>query len=397
MRRMSLGTRLAATFTLLFLLAVTVVVTVVLVLAKQSIDRSNRADSPALQHLQVALADVLNQSGRGDSTDPNAVAQALKKVQAASLHYSAATGNDAVHHLVTWTLVAAGVLLPAAAGLGWWTAGRSLRPLRDVTAAVRRVSESSLSERVGVAGPAEVTELAATFDAMMARLESAFDAQRRFVAGASHELRTPVAVAGAAIDVVLAKPEVEPERWRTMAGDVRDALTRLEDILEGLLALTRAQYLEHRHQPVDVGEVARQVVDDVGESADGIEVNVEVGPAPTRVVGDQAMLERLVANLVDNAIRHNVRPGAVWVRTRTMDGHAVLVVENTGPPVQPDEVAGLLLPFRRRGGRARSEHAGLGLGLAIAVAIAEAHRGSLVAEPRAGGGLRVVVRLPMFG
>lgn len=426
--RLTLRSRLALTFTAVFLLAGAALVALTISLAKQSIDAANGANAPAARALQSTIRDVL----AGSSTSPaakvplgtsasspatrsaspssspsdspsgkavvedtaKAAALAGQKLLQANRAYTTSTTSSAVDRMITWAAVGAAVLLPVALLLGWLLAGRALRPVRAVSAAARRVSESRLSERLNVAGPRdEITELATTFDAMLDRLEHAFDAQRRFVANASHELRTPLAVAGTAVDVVLAKPERSSTQLEAMARDVRVAVTRAEEVVDSLLALTRSQHLDRGRDEIDLAALAEDALDVYrAEIADrGLRVDTRLESA--RSVGDRPLLERLVMNLIDNAVRHNVTGGELTVRTAVRDGRAELVVENSGTVIAPELVPALFEPFARLDGRARSGEAGLGLGLAIARAVADAHGAELVATALPTGGLRVELRL----
>lgn len=264
--------------------------------------------------------------------------------------------------------------------LGWALAGRALRPLHDVTATARRVADNHLHERVATRGPRdEITDLADTFNAMLERLDRSFDAQRRFVANASHELRTPLTTARALVEVALADPGASGDVQQLGAALLEVSL-RQERLIEGLLVLASSeQGLAHTVE-VDLAEIARHLAADTG---------VRVSAAPALVRGDPVLLERMVGNLVDNALRHNT-PGGWAALDVASDG--TVTVENTGPPVPPEAVPGLFEPFRRLD-RATG---GAGLGLSIVRAIATAHGGTVGAAARPGGGLVVRVRLPVL-
>jgi len=294
------------------------------------------------------------------------------------------------------------VALLAVAGLGvtggYLLAGRTLRPLHRVTAAARRLSGETLDERIRYAGPNdEVAELAATFDAMLDRISAAFASQKRFVANASHELRTPLAVMRTEIDVTMSDPEADVAEYRRMATVVRDASTRANDLIEALLLLARTEAQAGRRlarkQPADLATCVSAALSAVGPELrrTNLEVTQELAPAP--VVGDPGLLERLVGNLVENAVRYNHLGGRLWVRTRSDETHSWLVVGNTGFEVPPADLPALFEPFRR-GGRERTGARGSGLGLSIVRAVCDAHGGTLGAAAREGGGLEVVVRLP---
>ncbi|HEX2273136.1 MAG TPA: ATP-binding protein [Acidimicrobiales bacterium] len=303
--------------------------------------------------------------------------------------------DKALHELVVQSGLALGLMAVASVGLGWLIAGRVLRPLQHVTATARQLSEANLDRRLDLQGPRdELKELADTFDAMLERLQRAFESQRRFVANASHELRTPLAVQRTLVDVALADPDATKEDLRAMAVSVSEAIDRSEHLIDSLLVLARSEQGLGRTEDVDLAEVAARAVDQLAAEADASEVTIEraLGQAPVR--GNPVLLERLVANLVQNAVRYNHRGGWVEVTTRSDGGRARLEVRNPGPVVPPDEVEGLFEPFRRRGQDRVDSARGVGLGLSIVRAVAQAHGGAVTADAPAAGGLSVRVELP---
>ncbi|GIF47305.1 signal transduction histidine kinase [Asanoa ferruginea] len=284
----------------------------------------------------------------------------------------------------------AGVTLLAAVA-GWIVAGRVLRPVHRITAAARDASEHHLAARVALTGPRdELRELADTFDAMLDRLQAAFEGQRRFIANAGHELRTPLTVMRATVDVVLAKPAPTNDELQAMGRDVRAAVDHAEALIEALLTLARTDRGLVGRDPVDLATILEDAVDAAPGAAPTARLHTSLAPAPA--TGDPILLERLAANLYDNAMRYNVPGGEVWLTTATVDGRAVLTVANTGPTIPPDAVGGLFQPFRRL--RDRTGDGGFGLGLAIVASIATAHGGSAVADAPPDGGLSVTVSLP---
>jgi signal transduction histidine kinase len=275
-------------------------------------------------------------------------------------------------------------------GLSWLVAGRMLRPLRTLTSATRRISQDRLHERVALAGPRdELKELADTFDAMVARLEASFVAQRRFVADASHELRTPLAIVRTGAEVLLAKPETTVEQWEAMARRTLTATGRAEKLLDSLLALARSDSGVLAREPHDLAESAAVAV----AEADDETVDVTTDLRPARSVGDPVLLDRLVRNLVDNAVRHNHTGGTVSVTTGVVDGRAVLTVANSGAVIPAEEVDRLFEPFQRRG-TSRPANGSAGLGLAIVRSIVRVHDGAVTAVALPEGGLSVSVVLP---
>ncbi|HET9256848.1 MAG TPA: HAMP domain-containing sensor histidine kinase [Pseudonocardiaceae bacterium] len=279
--------------------------------------------------------------------------------------------------------------------LAWVITGQVLRPLHEVTATARRLSAESLDERLRLPGPRdEVAELADTFDAMLDRLEAAFDSQRRFVANASHELRTPLAVVRAEVEVTLADPAADEAELRRMAGVIRDATLRAQQLVDGLLVLARSESGGLRAQePADLAGLAQAALRIVAPEARnrGLRVSTQITPAGT--VGDPALLERVVGNLVENAVRHNISGGWVEVCTAAAGQHVTLRVSSSGEVIAPGEIPALFEPFHR-GGVARTARDGAGLGLSIVRAVVTAHTGTVRIEPVPGGGLTVTVRLP---
>jgi signal transduction histidine kinase len=291
-----------------------------------------------------------------------------------------------------YALAFGGVLLLAAV-IGWAVAGRVLAPLKRITGTARRVSDESLAERIPVTGAHdELRELSATLNSMLDRLESSFQSQQRFVANASHELRSPLTVIRAEAEVALANPEPELEELREMAEAVVDATRRTEALLAGLLILARSQPDLLRSRPVDLAGPVHAAVEDAQPPAarEGVRLSSHLDSA--EVEGDPTLLERLAANLIENGIRYNRPGGFVDVRIRPGVATVELRVENSGPPVDSAAAARLTEPFERLGREADAR--GAGLGLSIVSAVSRAHGGSLIIEPRAEGGLIACVRLP---
>lgn len=279
--------------------------------------------------------------------------------------------------------------------LAWVITGQVLRPLHDVTATARRLSAESLDERLRLPGPRdEVAELADTFDAMLDRLQAAFQSQRRFVANASHELRTPLAVVRTEVDVTLADPAADAAELRRMASVIRDATLRAQQLVDGLLVLARTEGGALRAREVaDLADLAEAALRIVASEAHSRALQVTKRMTPALTVGDPALLERVVGNLVENAVRHNVDGGWMEVCTDLAGAHATLRVASSGDVIAPEAVTALFEPFHR-GGVARTAHDGAGLGLSIVHAVVVAHGGTVHAQPVPGGGLAVTVQLP---
>jgi signal transduction histidine kinase len=302
---------------------------------------------------------------------------------------AAAQRTTTLTHLLTYSLLTlAGVML-LAAGAGWIVAGGILRPVHRLTAAARTASEQNLSQRIALQGPHdELRELADTFDTMLERLDRAFAGQRQFIANASHELRTPLTVMRTAIDVVFAKPEPTRDELVSMAADVRQAVDHAERLIEALLVLARTNQTRTLTDALDLAAIAEDALE--GRTAHDVTTITTLHQAP--VTGDGVLLERLIANLLDNAERYNVAGGTVTIATTTEDGASLVRVINSGQVVPPDQVDRLFMPFTRLDDRIG--HDGFGLGLTLVSSIAALHGGAVDATAMPGGGLNISVRLP---
>ncbi|HUE27666.1 MAG TPA: ATP-binding protein, partial [Solirubrobacteraceae bacterium] len=278
--------------------------------------------------------------------------------------------------LLTKSGVALGIMAIVSIGLGWLMAGRALRPVRTMSVRARGISERNLHERLALDGPDdELKELGDTFDELLGRLESAFESQRQFVANASHELRTPITLERTLVEVALADPGADTDSLRGTCRRVLAASERQERLIEALLTLARSQRGLDRTEPLDLAAVTEGAVQaaEGGAQNRGLRVHSALAEAP--VMGDPRLAERLAANLVDNAVRHNVPGGWVEVVTGIRAGRPILSVANTGPVIPPQKVDLLFQPFGRLEDRMGRD--GLGLGLSIVTAIAAAHEADL--------------------
>jgi signal transduction histidine kinase len=387
--------RLTLVYSGLFLAggAVLLAVTYGLVAQSLSTTASPAPDSQASQYVDQAL-----RTCKAENLGPVAMAKCENTAEQSLSGVSKASQADqrsrTLARLLDYSLATLAAVVVASAWLGWIVAGRALRPVHAITAAARRASEENLGERIALAGPDdELKELADTFDAMLARLDAAFASQQRFVANASHELRTPLTVMRTAIDVTLAKPGRTPAQLEAMAVEVRHAADRAEALIEALLTLARSDRGTGPREPLDVAALAEDALDAAAPAIRAHPVTVQAVLAPAPSMGDPVLVERLVTNLIDNAVRHNVPDGWVQVATGTRAGMAFIEVANGGPLIAPELVPSLFEPFRRLSERAGSPD-GMGLGLSIVRSVALAHRGQATARPRPAGGLEITVSLP---
>jgi signal transduction histidine kinase len=285
------------------------------------------------------------------------------------------------------------VIAMAAVAIGWLIAGQVLRPLRTITAAARRISASSLHERLALAGPDdELKELADTLDNLFARLEAAFDAQRHFAASASHQLRTPLTRERVLLQVTLADPASTPATWLAVSQELLASNREQERLIEALLTLASGEAGLGEREPVDLAAVASATI--AGAATSHLCLDVRASIQPAAFDGDPLLIQQLVTNLIDNAVRHNIPGGDIEVTTGTSQGCAVLSVTNSGQVIPLAEVDRLFQPFQQIGPRPARRDGGHGLGLSIVRAIATAHAATITARPRPGGGLAIEVAFP---
>ena len=297
-----------------------------------------------------------------------------------------------LHELLIKSGIALAIMAVISIGLGWLLAGRALRPLRTITAAARAISASSLHERLALAGPDdELRELGDTFDGLLARLEASFGAQREFVANASHELRTPLARQRTLIEVALGDGDATVGSLQANNRRVLAAGEQQERLIEALLTLARSERGLDDREPVDLAAIVPEALTarEPALAQRGLELRAVL--RPVTVAGEKRLLEQMVANLLDNAIRHNSGGGWLEVATELRPGGPTLVVRNSGAHVAEEEVERMLRPFGRLGGERVTGQEGLGLGLSIVQAIAGAHGAMLRVRPQPQGGLAVAV------
>jgi signal transduction histidine kinase len=384
--RLTVRARLTLLYTGLFTLCGAVIVAVSYTLVAQLRAQSpGNGPSPPAPDLARFAARC-----RAQETSPQPNPHVLVKC-AAYFQQLGAQGQRAftLSHLLQYSLITVVVVIALAAVLGWVFSGRALRPVQQITTAARAASEHNLSARVAPTGPRdELRELAETFDAMLGRLQAAFEGQQRFIANASHELRTPLAVMRATVDVVLADPDATQADLRAMATDIRAAVDHAEHLIGALLILARNQRGLAVHEEFDLATTAEDVLDTaaVGDR------KVHAALAPAVIAGDPVLAGQLVANLVDNAIKYNLAGGEIQVSTGADRGRGRLTVANTGPVLSRADAARIFQPFQRL--HDRTSHDGSGLGLAIVESIATIHGATVDARPQPGGGLIVDVSFP---
>jgi signal transduction histidine kinase len=377
--RRTLRLRLAVLYGSVFLVSGTLLLglTYGLVAGKQGFVGSSSA----------AVSSAVHSGLFGSPADPGA-AQTLVSV-ATSQH------SEDLRTLLVMSALALVVVAVGSMVLGWWLAGRVLRPLRTITTTAREISASNLDQRLALAGPNdELKELADTFDGLLGRLDVSFQSQRRFVANASHELRTPLARLKTIAQVALADPNASHDSLRAAHERVLASETQLERLLDALLTLASGEQALQHPESLDLAALTGRALsartDEIGRR--GLELEATLGRAET--AGNAQLLEQLIANLLDNALRHNRSGGRIDVITHMDEGRAVLAVANSGTEIAPVALERLQMPFQRLGPERTDHTDGHGLGFSIIHAIASAHGATVAVRAQPDGGLAVAVRFP---
>jgi signal transduction histidine kinase len=311
-----------------------------------------------------------------------------------------ATSHNALfgHHFDVGPAIVGVIAVAIALGMAWWIAGRFLRPLRTMNAAAREISATNLHRRLGLEGPQdELTELGRTLDDLFGRLEASFEAQRHFVANASHELRTPLAGLQTLLEVALADPDPDTDTMRSVCQEALALGEHQQRLIQALLTLATSERGVEQWGPFDLAHITETVLTGRRHEAErrGIHIDSTLVTAPA--TGDPKLIELLVANLIDNALRHNTSGGRIEVATISAPGRATITVSNTGPTIPPSEIDRLFEPFQRAGSQRVKHTDGHGLGLAIVQAIAHAHHAKITARPRPEGGIDIGVTLGSSG
>ena len=324
----------------------------------------------------------------------NQLAQSVRQLAQVGPVEAAQRSVDS-HQLLVNSGIALAIVAVLALLAGWLVAGRMLRPIRTITRTARRISSSSLHERLALAGPEdELKELGDTLDDLFGRLDAAFEAQRHFVANASHELRTPITADRNVLQVALDDPDTSAETWRSTAIELLASNDEQRHLIESLLALASSESGLTAHEPVDLAALVTATLFQLRPEVDRLGIHVDEVTAPAPLEGDPLLVERLVANLLINAVNHNIAGGCIEVVTEVTEGMAGLSVTNTGPLIPPAEVDRLFQPFQRLDPHRSHYKDGHGLGLSIVRAIATAHQASINAHPMPDGGLSVSVIFP---
>ena len=390
--RATIRLRLTAFFTALFVLLGTMVLAVAYLKTRDSLEqdeqRSQRRVTEQYGYSEEQV-DLFNNlalpPGRADAP------RRAENVGQVILGVQRDIKDDALHQLLMGSGTALVAMVGVAGLMGWLVAGRVTRSLRQITERARDLSEENLNERLAFDGPHdELKELADTLDGMLARLEVAFDAQRNLSAHVSHELRTPLSIIRGEADLAIADPAASTGA-RELASTVRAAVVRTEALLDSLLALARSESTMNERDRVDIADVAGDVVGEWIEQADAAGVDVDLSLETAVVRGDRFLLQRLVANLVDNAVKHNRHGGWMHLGVSTEGADAVVTVTNTGDRITEQQIEEITKPFQRIDGR----RPGYGLGTTVVQSVVRSHGGSFSLAARPEGGLSISVRLPL--
>jgi signal transduction histidine kinase len=383
--------RLTLLYGALFMVSGALLIAVSYVFASHAISITVPGSKPA-----PPSAAATNPAGVLGAVSPRNQTVHLTPAQTASVHAQASARHArAVHGLLIGSGLALAGMTVLSLALGWLLAGRVLRPVRGINAAARRIGASSLHERLATGGPDdEFRELAVTLNDLFERLQASFDSQRRFVANASHELRTPLTLDRALLERALRKPDPTGDFWRETCERLLASSQQQDRLIAALLTLARSERALDCHERCELGAIVDDVLLGRGIAAERTGLDIQTHLEPALIEGDPSLIERLIRNLLDNAIHYNVDRGRVEVATEARDRRAVLTITNTGPVVAARDVERLRQPFQRAGGDRISNGDGVGLGLSIVQAIATAHHATLTLTPRPAGGLQIEVSFP---
>jgi signal transduction histidine kinase len=387
-----IGPRLTLVFAALFLVAGSALLGLTYGLVDASLPHATNHGPTKQQQLKVTLA-----CAAVENNSKAAIDGCVRRAFVAGVGAGSSDQRDrALHSLLTYSLLGLAVTTLASGGIGWLVSRRVLAPVRSITETARRASQEHLGERLALSGPRdELRELADTFDDMLDRLDRAFAAQRQFVANASHELRTPLTAMRTAIDVTLAKTGRTQDQLEDMAVRVRRSTEQAQHMVEALLTLTVSEQGRQQAEQLDLAALAEDALE---QAADGIRqagLRVDAALAQAPISGDAHLVGRMVWNLVDNAVRHNVAAGWIRLSTGTDDGAAYLRIANSGDIIPDAAVSALAEPFHRLAGRT-GDGGGFGLGLSIARSVSTAHGAMMTVTNPAAGGLDILVRMPQL-
>jgi signal transduction histidine kinase len=387
--------RLALLYGALFLASGAALLAITYVLVDHTIPLKKPRPSNLLQKAKLLYRNERKIGPGRVSLSPSQLKALTGRIKAAEGSLVLTQRTVDLHSLFLGSCIALGVMTVVSVLLGWFVAGRILRPLRTITNTARHISEESLDQRLALEGPPdELNDLGGVIDGLLERLQAAFEAQRHFVANAAHELRAPLTLERAMLQVTLADPGLTLDELRAACEDVIDNGRRQEQLIEALLTLARSQRGLDRKEALDLAVVAGDIAQSRKQQAIAAGLHLDLALRPALVLGDPQLIERLIANLLDNALHYNHSGGSVHVATDDNAIGARLTVANTGPAVPEDQIPRLLDPFQRIAPSRTGQDEGSGLGLSIVQAIAKAHRARLTVNAGRRGGLTVEIRFP---
>ncbi|MGB3484229.1 MAG: HAMP domain-containing sensor histidine kinase [Mycobacterium sp.] len=353
----------------------------------------------ALSHtIDAAPLDPVTVKKFDRNPDGTMVYRVGESFQAADLEgVQRAVNHSTLETLGNYSLLALGAIFLISLVVGWFVAGRLLRPVGEITRTAHRLSASDLSQRINATGPKdELRTLADTIDGMLDRLDEAFRTERALVEDVSHELRNPVAVIQANVEAVLADDRATAEERANALAVISRATTRMSRLLEDLLATARRRSGSFSDQQVDLATFAADVVDEhrllAGERPLQVRTRLAAGPV---VYADPESLARALANLLSNSIRLAPKDSELFIASGSTQGWAWLAVRDQGPGIAEEDRQRVFDRFRRAESTAETRRRrGSGLGLAIARQIVESHEGKLTLFSTAGAGSTFVIWLP---
>lgn len=329
---------------------------------------------------------------------PQGIALQEERVQAEFKNFERIVNERVLDKLRNVAFLALALLFLASLGVGWFAAGVVVAPIGRITGVARQIQATDLSQRIGMAGPKdELRDLADTFDGMLDRLETAFEAQRRFIQEASHELRNPLAVIRTNIDVALANPDSDPDELRRTAAVVERTASRMSRLVDDLLAYARHGIPDQPSERVDLRSVTVESADEFAAPAEARGLTLQHRAfTDVQVNGDRTALKQALANLIGNAVRLAPTGTTVTVEAGIKDSWAYVSVADEGPGIADDDQEAVFERFWRAPGQVDEPQGERrsGLGLTIVREIADRHGGTVALASERGKGSTFVLWLP---
>jgi len=329
------------------------------------------------------------------------VAVGLSRNQATSAPPSDQTSDNVRREqqraLAIYSVIGFAAVIALGGAGSYLLSGKMLKPVDRVSSLASRISHTNLRERIHHQGPDdEVKRLSDTFDDMLERLEGAFESQKQFLQDASHELRTPIAIAQTNVEVLEMEEDPTPKDYEHLLQVLKMSLERMNSVNDGLLLLAEGRQTQYKWSEVDMGSLATEIVDEASGRAEAAQIHLEVETASgdVRVLGDSTRLKQAVMNLVDNAIKYNRQGGKVKISVKAEGSSVSIEVQDTGIGIAQADLPRVFERFYRVDKSRSRSMGGSGLGLSIVKKIIEDHKGTITVDSIPGEGSTFRIVLP---